>query len=56
MESFTLDLKVARENSVIGNYTQAIAIYSKVIKTAKEHILDYSGEPSTKLRWKTAIE
>jgi len=56
MELFTTDLKVARENAVIGNYSQANTIYNKVLKAAKEHILNYSGDPSTKLRWKTAIE
>lgn len=56
MESFESDLRMARENAVIGNYSQSTSHYQKVLKAAKEHILDYSGDPGTKLKWKTAIE
>lgn len=56
MDKFVSDLKIARENAVIGNYSASVSKYQAILTTLKSHIINFSGDPTMKLKWKTAID
>jgi hypothetical protein len=56
MESFLTELKMARENAILGNYSLALTKYKAVIEMVRTHLHNQIGDMGTKQKWKVVAD
>ena len=56
MENFLSELKMARENAILGNYTASLAKYKIVTAMVRNHLCEMVGDTGTKQKWKVVCD
>jgi hypothetical protein len=56
MENFLTELKMARENAILGNYEVSLQKYKAVISMVRSHLQTQMGDMGTKQKWKVVSD
>ena len=53
---FLNELKMARENAVLGNYTLSVQKYRKVVQMIQQHLATQHSDPGIRQKWKLVVD